>query len=137
MWNFALDGGGNPKNPGTNSCGGPGCRPLVTVNSDGSFSPNQECMCMSLAMSRGVIPYALCSLGYGTGIKSYYSEGSRRTLWPTYWRFSHWCTQLGLASRSIRHQAGIKRTAALLTGRYELCVDIRLREPYYNKILRG
>lgn len=43
MWNIALDGSGNPKLPGTNSCGGAGCRPLVTVNSDGSYSPNQEC----------------------------------------------------------------------------------------------
>lgn len=43
MWNFALDGSGNPKLPGTNSCGGPGCRPLVTVNSDGTYELNQEC----------------------------------------------------------------------------------------------
>ena len=43
MWNIALDGNGNPKLPGTNSCGGPGCRPLITVNSDGSYSYNQEC----------------------------------------------------------------------------------------------
>ncbi|KAG6844261.1 hypothetical protein H0H87_008354 [Tephrocybe sp. NHM501043] len=42
MWNLALDGSGNPKFPGTNSCGGAGCRPLVTVNSDGSYSFNQE-----------------------------------------------------------------------------------------------
>ncbi|KAH9947622.1 glycoside hydrolase superfamily [Amylocystis lapponica] len=41
MWNFALDGNGEPKLPGTNSCGTP-CRPLVTINSDGSFSYNQE-----------------------------------------------------------------------------------------------
>lgn len=45
MWNLALDGNGNPKLPGTNSCGGPGCRPLITVNSDGSYSYNQECEC--------------------------------------------------------------------------------------------
>ena len=43
MWNIALDGNGNPKLPGTDSCGGPGCRPLITVNSDGSYSYNQEC----------------------------------------------------------------------------------------------
>jgi len=43
MWNIALDGQGNPKLPGTNSCGGPGCRALVTVNSDGSHSFNEEC----------------------------------------------------------------------------------------------
>lgn len=55
MWNFALDGSGNPKLPGTNSCGGPGCRPLITVNSDGSFSPNQEC-------TPSVMHALLCSL---------------------------------------------------------------------------
>lgn len=43
MWNIALDGSGNPKFPGTNSCGGAGCRPLVTVNGDGSYAYNQEC----------------------------------------------------------------------------------------------
>jgi hypothetical protein len=43
MWNFALDGSGHPKLPGTNSCGGPGCRALVTVNNDGSYVLNQEC----------------------------------------------------------------------------------------------
>jgi hypothetical protein len=43
MWNIALDGSGNPKLPGTSSCGGPGCRPIVTVNSDGTWSVNQEC----------------------------------------------------------------------------------------------
>jgi hypothetical protein len=43
MWNIALDGNGNPKLPGTNSCGGPGCRALVTVNNDGSYVFNQEC----------------------------------------------------------------------------------------------
>jgi hypothetical protein len=42
MYNIALDGTGQPILPGTNSCGG-GCRPLVTVNSDGSYSYNQEC----------------------------------------------------------------------------------------------
>ena len=44
MWNIALDGNGEPKLPGTNSCGGSGCRAIVTVNSDGSWSVNQECM---------------------------------------------------------------------------------------------
>lgn len=41
MWNLALDGNGNPILPGTNSCGG-GCRAYVSVNSDGSYSLNQE-----------------------------------------------------------------------------------------------
>jgi len=43
MWNIALDGNGNPKLPGTNSCGGPGCRALVSINNDGSYVLNQEC----------------------------------------------------------------------------------------------
>ncbi|KAF8883226.1 glycoside hydrolase family 30 protein [Infundibulicybe gibba] len=55
MWNIALDGNGNPKLPGTDSCGGPGCRPLVTVNSDGSYSFNQEFYSMAQA-SKAVIP---------------------------------------------------------------------------------
>lgn len=42
MWNIALDGSGNPKLPGTSSCGTP-CRPVVQVNSDGSFVYHQEC----------------------------------------------------------------------------------------------
>ncbi|KAI0917434.1 hypothetical protein AcV5_007918 [Taiwanofungus camphoratus] len=41
MWNLALDGNGNPKLSGANSCGTP-CRPVVTINSDGSYSYNQE-----------------------------------------------------------------------------------------------
>ncbi|EMD39801.1 glycoside hydrolase family 30 protein [Gelatoporia subvermispora B] len=49
MWNLALDGNGNPKYPGTDSCGSPGCRPVVTVNSDGSYSVNQEFYSMAQA----------------------------------------------------------------------------------------
>ncbi|TFK37581.1 glucan endo-1,6-beta-glucosidase [Crucibulum laeve] len=55
MWNIALDGNGNPKLPGTNSCGGPGCRAIVTVNSDGSYSVNQEFYAMAQA-SKAIIP---------------------------------------------------------------------------------
>ncbi|KAJ8503103.1 hypothetical protein ONZ45_g11150 [Pleurotus djamor] len=55
MWNIALDGSGNPKTPGTNSCGGPGCRPLVTVNGDGSWSVNQELYSMAQA-SKAILP---------------------------------------------------------------------------------
>ena len=51
MWNLALDGNGNPKLPGTNSCGTP-CRPVVTVNSDGSWSVNQECECRASVHAR-------------------------------------------------------------------------------------
>ncbi|KAF8896227.1 glycoside hydrolase family 30 protein [Infundibulicybe gibba] len=55
MWNLALDGNGNPKLPGTSSCGGSGCRPLITVNSDGSYSFNQEFYSMA-QVSKAVIP---------------------------------------------------------------------------------
>ncbi|KAF8797523.1 glycoside hydrolase family 30 protein [Phlegmacium glaucopus] len=55
MWNIALDGGGNPRLTGTNSCDGAGCRPLVTVNSDGSYSFNQEFYSMAQA-SKAIIP---------------------------------------------------------------------------------
>lgn len=55
MWNIALDGSGNPKLPGTNSCGGPGCRPIVQVNTDGTYSVNQEFYAMAQA-SKAVLP---------------------------------------------------------------------------------
>lgn len=42
MWNLALNGLGEPKLPGTDSCGTP-CRPIVTVNSNGTYNYNQEC----------------------------------------------------------------------------------------------
>ncbi|KAJ7907646.1 glucan endo-1,6-beta-glucosidase [Mycena leptocephala] len=54
MFNIALDGNGNPMLPGTNSCGS-GCRPLVTVNSDGSYSYNQEFYSLTHA-SKAIIP---------------------------------------------------------------------------------
>jgi hypothetical protein len=41
MWNYALDGKGNPLLPGTDSCGG-GCRGVVTV-SGGKVTLNEEC----------------------------------------------------------------------------------------------
>ncbi|KAH9841366.1 glycoside hydrolase superfamily [Rhodofomes roseus] len=41
MWNLALDGNGQPILSGSDSCGTP-CRPVVTINSDGTFSYNQE-----------------------------------------------------------------------------------------------
>ncbi len=47
MWTLALDGNGNPKLPGANSCSTP-CRPVVTVNDDGSYSFNEECECWSI-----------------------------------------------------------------------------------------
>ncbi|KJA27047.1 glycoside hydrolase family 30 protein [Hypholoma sublateritium FD-334 SS-4] len=55
MWNIATDASGNPKLPGTTSCGGNGCRAMVTVNSDGTYSFNQEFYAMAQA-SKAVIP---------------------------------------------------------------------------------
>ena len=43
LWNIALDGNGNPHLPSQQPCGTAGCRPIATVNSDGSYSLNQEC----------------------------------------------------------------------------------------------
>ncbi|KAK7028681.1 glycoside hydrolase superfamily [Favolaschia claudopus] len=54
MFNLALDGQGQPILPGSSSCGG-GCRPIVTVNSDGSFSYNQEFYALAQA-SKAIIP---------------------------------------------------------------------------------
>ncbi|KAJ7588657.1 glucan endo-1,6-beta-glucosidase [Mycena floridula] len=54
MFNFAADGSGNPKLPGTSSCKD-GCRGIVTVNSDGSYNWNQEFYAMAQA-SKAIIP---------------------------------------------------------------------------------
>ncbi|KAJ6612396.1 glycoside hydrolase [Mycena sp. CBHHK59/15] len=54
MFNLALDGNGQPLLPGSNSCGG-GCRPIVTVNSDGSYAFNQEFYSLAQA-SKAIIP---------------------------------------------------------------------------------
>ncbi|KAJ7703693.1 glycoside hydrolase family 30 protein, partial [Mycena rosella] len=54
MYNLALDGNGLPTLPGTNSCAS-GCRPIVTVNSDGTFSYNQEFYALAQA-SKAIIP---------------------------------------------------------------------------------
>lgn len=54
MWNIALDGNGNPKLPGSNSCQPP-CRALVNVNSDGSYSYNQEFISMA-HVAKATIP---------------------------------------------------------------------------------
>ncbi|KAI3612797.1 glycoside hydrolase family 30 protein [Moniliophthora roreri] len=55
MWNIALDGNGNPKLPGTNSCGGPGCRGVVQINNDGTWNVNQEFYAMA-QLSKATIP---------------------------------------------------------------------------------
>ncbi|PPQ69578.1 hypothetical protein CVT24_001378 [Panaeolus cyanescens] len=55
MWNLALDGSGNPKYPGTRSCASPGCRGVVTINSDGTWTVNQEYYMMA-QVSKATIP---------------------------------------------------------------------------------
>ncbi|KAI0352581.1 glycoside hydrolase [Trametes cingulata] len=55
MWNLALDGNGKPQLPGANSCPNAPCRPVATVNSDGSYSLNQEFYAMAQA-SKAVLP---------------------------------------------------------------------------------
>ncbi|KAH9847930.1 glycoside hydrolase [Lenzites betulinus] len=54
MWNLALDGNGSPKLPGAASCETP-CRGVVTVNSDGSYSFNQEFYSMAQT-SKAILP---------------------------------------------------------------------------------
>ncbi|KAJ6491902.1 glucan endo-1,6-beta-glucosidase [Mycena sanguinolenta] len=54
MFNVALDGNGLPILPGTNSCPS-GCRPLATINSDGSYSYNQEFYSLA-QVSKAIIP---------------------------------------------------------------------------------
>ncbi|KAG0708400.1 glycoside hydrolase family 30 protein [Suillus ampliporus] len=54
MWNLALDGNGQPLLPGTDSCGG-GCRGVVQINSDGTWSVNQEFYSMAQA-SKAILP---------------------------------------------------------------------------------
>ncbi|KZP28006.1 glycoside hydrolase family 30 protein [Athelia psychrophila] len=54
-WNIAGRPDGGPKLPGTTSCGGPGCRPVATVTSSGTYSLNQEFYTMAQA-SKAIIP---------------------------------------------------------------------------------
>lgn len=54
MFNIALDGSGDPKLPGTDSCGS-GCRAYFSVNSDGSYSANQEFYAAAQA-SKAIVP---------------------------------------------------------------------------------
>jgi len=55
MWNLALDSNGGPKLPGTDSCGGAGCRGVVQINDDGSWDVNQEFYALGQA-AKAVIP---------------------------------------------------------------------------------
>lgn len=54
MWNLALDGNGQPSLPGTDSCGG-GCRGVVQINNNGTWSVNQEFYSMAQA-SKAILP---------------------------------------------------------------------------------
>jgi O-glycosyl hydrolase len=54
MWNLALDGSGHPILSSSNSCGG-GCRGIVQINTDGSWSVNQEWLSMAQA-TKAVLP---------------------------------------------------------------------------------
>ncbi|KAG8915218.1 hypothetical protein FRC02_004617 [Tulasnella sp. 418] len=54
FWNLVLDPNGNPKFPGTGSCGGPGCRGVATVNGN-SVSYNQEWYVLAHG-SRAILP---------------------------------------------------------------------------------
>ncbi|KAG1816364.1 glycoside hydrolase family 30 protein [Suillus subaureus] len=55
MWNIALDGSGQPLLPGTDSCGGSGCRGVVQINNNGTWSVNQEFYSMAQA-SKAILP---------------------------------------------------------------------------------
>ncbi|KIY48613.1 glycoside hydrolase [Fistulina hepatica ATCC 64428] len=54
MWNLALDGTGQPELSGSDSCSG-GCRGIVQVNSNGTWSVNQEFYAMAQA-SKAILP---------------------------------------------------------------------------------
>ncbi|KAL1740014.1 glycoside hydrolase family 30 protein [Schizophyllum fasciatum] len=96
MWNIALDGNGNPKLPGTNSCGGPGCRAIVQVNSDGSWNVNQEFYAMA-HVSKATIPKDAGgpmarrigttvggSLNWGLVVSAYVTERVNKADWLRY-----------------------------------------------------
>ncbi|KAG8955840.1 hypothetical protein FRC04_006286 [Tulasnella sp. 424] len=53
-WALALDGSGNPKLPGTNSCSGSGCRGVVTI-ANNAWSVNQEFYALAQG-SRAILP---------------------------------------------------------------------------------
>ncbi|THH14377.1 hypothetical protein EW146_g5945 [Bondarzewia mesenterica] len=54
MWNLALDGSGQPILSGSDSCP-TACQGVVTINSDGSYSLNEEFYSMAQA-SRAILP---------------------------------------------------------------------------------
>ncbi|KAI5827850.1 glycoside hydrolase family 30 protein [Schizophyllum commune Tattone D] len=96
MWNIALDGNGNPKLPNTNSCGGPGCRAIAQVNSDGSWSVNQEFYAMA-HVSKATIPKDVGgpmgrrigttvsgSIGWGLVTTAFVTERVNKADWQRY-----------------------------------------------------
>lgn len=82
MWNIALDGNGGPKLPGTNSCGGPGCRGIVQVDLDGSYTINQECKALYCRVVGTAM--TLVRLCYGTCFQSHHSQGPEWSFRSTY-----------------------------------------------------
>jgi len=54
IWNLALDGSGGPKLPNADSCNG-GCRGVVTINSDGTWTANQEFYALGQA-AKAIVP---------------------------------------------------------------------------------
>lgn len=93
MWNIAGDSSGGPKLPGTNSCSNPGCRPVVTVNDNGTYNLNQECTSRRVAfISLSVIAFdfifVLNSLCNGPGFESDHPERRGRALGNEDWRIT-------------------------------------------------
>jgi len=54
MWNLALDSNGGPFLSGSDSCS-TACRGVIQINSDGTWSPNQEFYAIAQA-SRAIVP---------------------------------------------------------------------------------
>ncbi|GBE84754.1 glycoside hydrolase superfamily [Sparassis latifolia] len=95
MWNLALDGDGKPMLPGTKSCDPP-CRPIITVNSDGSYAYNQEFYAMAQA-SKAILPKDAGgpfgqrikvtvggSLSWGLVVAGYVTERTSSSDWNRY-----------------------------------------------------
>ena len=77
MWNFALDGNGQPLLPGTDSCQNPPCRGVVTING-GSYTLNEECKLTHVYRLRhGLIGDSTCSLYHGPSVSGHHSKRPR------------------------------------------------------------
>ena len=130
MWNLALDGNGDPLLPNSNSCS-EGCRGMVTINSDGTYSVNQECtLCHSFA--QGHDTEATPSLLGSTSSQRHYSQGRRRTVRAEHWLIRKWRHGMGPGGQCIRDRpcepVGL---AALQSRRLELvcCLGRMLGRP--------